>query len=105
MDQPDAYGGPSFSLANRLARAAWQLCWLLLFRPSPRPLHAWRSWLLSRWGARMGKRCHIYPGAVVWAPWNLVCEDDAGVGDGVKLYNQAVIHLGRRCVVSQGSHL
>src|SRR5688572_5295020 len=99
-NRPSAYTGPSFSFGNRLARAGWNLCWAVLFRPSPRPFHAWRSLLLRLWGAKLGARCHIYPRAVVWAPWNLVCGDEVGVGDGAILYNQAPITLGRRCVVS-----
>lgn len=41
----------------------------------------------------------------MWAPWNLVCEDHVGVGDGAILYNMARIHLGHHVVVSQGAHL
>jgi putative colanic acid biosynthesis acetyltransferase WcaF len=100
-----AFGGPSHSLCNRIARAGWNVCWTLFFRASPRPCHAWRSWVLRMWGARLGRKCHIYPGAVIWAPWNLVCGDEVGIADGVTLYNQAPISLGRRCVLSQGSYL
>jgi putative colanic acid biosynthesis acetyltransferase WcaF len=53
----------------------------------------------------MAKGCHIYPKVRIWAPWNLVCDEEAGVGDGAILYNQAPITLGKRVVVSQGAHL
>lgn len=56
-------------------------------------------------GAEIGTGCHIYPGVVIWAPWNLICEDEVGVASGAILYNQAPITLGRRCVISQGAHL
>lgn len=101
----DAYTGPSFSLGNRLARAAWSLVRATLFRWSPRPFHAWRAFLLRCFGARLGRGCHIYPRAIIWAPWNLECGDEVGVADGVTLYTQAKITLGRRAVISQGSHL
>lgn len=101
----DFYTQPSFSLANRAGRALWGLVWALLFWPSPRPLHAWRRLLLRLFGARIGRGCRIYPGARIWAPWNLECGDLATVGDGVTLYNQAPIKLGARAVVSQGAHL
>ncbi|MBC8094509.1 MAG: putative colanic acid biosynthesis acetyltransferase [Akkermansiaceae bacterium] len=101
----DAFTGPSFSLSNRLARWVWGIAYQLLFRPSPRPLHAWRGFLLTLFGARLGKGCHIYPRAVIWAPWNLECGDQVGVADGAILYNQATISLGARAVISQGSHL
>ena len=101
----NAHTGPSFSVQNRLGRLVWNFVWLLLFRPSPRPLHVWRAALLRLFGAKIGRGCHIYPGVKIWAPWNLVCEEEVGVGDGAILYTQARITLGKRAVVSQGAHL
>lgn len=103
--ETSAHTGPSFSLGNRFARAAWGIVYVVLFRFSPRPFHAWRRWLLVMFGARIAKGCHIYPKVRIWAPWNLVCDEEAGVGDGAILYNQAPITLGKRVVVSQGAHL
>jgi len=100
-----AFTGPSFTLRNRFARVIWNAVCLLAFRFSPRPLHAWRAWILRCFGARLGRNCHIYPGAKIWAPWNLKCGDEVGVADGVILYNQAPIRLANRVVISQGSHL
>jgi putative colanic acid biosynthesis acetyltransferase WcaF len=105
MTRTRTFGGPSFSLRSRTARLFWNICWGLLFYPSPRPLHAWRSFLLRLCGAKIGRKCHIYPRAMIWAPWNLVCGDEVGVADGANLYNQARITLGSRCVVSQGAFL
>jgi putative colanic acid biosynthesis acetyltransferase WcaF len=96
---------PSFSLRNRAARALWSAVWLLLFRISPRPFHAWRCFLLRCFGAKLGRGCHIYPGVIVWAPWNLECGDNVGAGDRAILYNQARITLGNGSVISQGAHL
>ncbi len=101
----NTHTGPSFSLKNRCLRALWSIAYTLLFRPSPRIAHTWRTWLLRSFGARLGKNCHIYPKAIVWAPWNLVCDDEVGVADDVILYNQAPITLGYRVVISQRSHL
>lgn len=56
-------------------------------------------------GARLGRGTHIYPGVVIWAPWNLECGDAVGVASGAILYNQGSITLGERVVVSQGAHL
>ncbi len=96
---------PSFSLRNRIARFCWNVTAALLFRTSPRPLHAWRAFLLRCFGARIGKGVHIYPKAKIWAPWNLYCADYAGVGDGAELYNPAPMRLGEFCVVSQDSYV
>ncbi|MFN6996502.1 MAG: putative colanic acid biosynthesis acetyltransferase [Aquincola tertiaricarbonis] len=96
---------PSFTLRNRCARAVWNMAWLLLFRPSPRPLHAWRALLLRLFGARLGRHVHVYPSVRIWAPWLLQVGEHSGIADGVTLYNMGGIRIGPRCVVSQGAHL
>ena len=95
----------SFSLRNRLARQAWNIVWLVLFRPSPRPLHAWRSMLLKAFGASLGRQCHVYPSVRIWAPWNLRLGDHVGIADGATLYNMDLIEIGSYAVISQGAHL
>ena len=69
MPAKDPYHRPNTSLSNRLGRLAWGLIYALLFRPSPRPMHAWRSARLRLFGAKLGPPCHIYPRAIIWAPW------------------------------------
>jgi putative colanic acid biosynthesis acetyltransferase WcaF len=101
----DPFARPYFPLSDRLRRLAWNLAWLIMFRPSPRPFHAWRVWLLRAFGAKIGRDVRIYPAARVWAPWKLTIADQATVGDGAILYNMGGIVLGERCAVSQGAHL
>lgn len=107
MIRPKAnpFEGASFSRRNRLARLVWQIVWLLLFRPTPTPLHAWRCWLLRCFGARISRGCHVYSDSRIWAPWNLVMEAQACLGPRVICYSMATIVLGERVVVSQGAHL
>jgi putative colanic acid biosynthesis acetyltransferase WcaF len=93
------------SARNKLARVAWNIVWTLLFRPSPRPLHAWRAFLLRCFGAQLGPRCHIYPGARIWAPWNLVCEEGAAIADEAVIYNAARVSLGAYAIVSQQAYV
>jgi len=101
----DTFTGASFSVGNRLARVGWGLVQATLFHWSPRPLHSWRSCLLRLFGAKVGRGVHVYPGARIWAPWNIEIGDETGVADGAILYSQGKITLGRRVVVSQGVHL
>lgn len=101
----DTHTGASFSLGNRLARVVWNVVQGTLFRWSPRPLHEWRSMLLRAFGAKVGRGVHVYPGAKIWAPWNVEIGDESGVGDGATLYSQAKNTLGRRVVISQGTQL
>ncbi len=95
----------SFSLANRLRRLTWGVVYVLLFRPSPRPCHRWRAFLLRGFGANLGRDCHVYPKVKIWAPWNLMLDDQAGIADDVICYSMAPIILGKRVIVSQGAHL
>jgi len=101
----DPYLRPAFSVRNRLGRLAWGICWLLLYRTSPRPLHSWRAMLLKSFGAKMGPNCHFYPGSKVWAPWNLVCADNVTAGDGAEIYCPAPMYLGSHAIVSQGAYV
>jgi putative colanic acid biosynthesis acetyltransferase WcaF len=101
----DPYLRPAFTLQNRLGRVLWAVCWLLLYRPSPRPLHAWRSLLLRLFGATMGPNCHFYPGSRIWAPWNLVCEDQVTAANGSEIYNPVPMYFGSHAIVSQDAYL
>ena len=108
MPAPPPFGPylhASTSLRSRAGRGLWGVARAVLFRPSPRPLHAWRALLLRLFGARLGKDCHIYPGARIWAPWNLVCEDAVAIADGATIYNVALITLASHCVISQEAYL
>ncbi|WP_026463740.1 hypothetical protein [Adhaeribacter aquaticus] len=105
MHNTDTVTGPSFSLANRLGRVTWGLISFFFFRFSPTPLHGWRSFLLKLFGAKVGKGVHVYPKVKIWAPWNVVFADQCGIANGVNLYSQGKIYIGRRVVVSQGSYI
>jgi putative colanic acid biosynthesis acetyltransferase WcaF len=102
--EPDIRSSP-FPLRQQLARLGWQTFCAVFMRLSPRPFHGWRSFCLRLWGARIGAGCRIYPGVIIWAPWNLECAENACVGDGAELYNPALISLGERAIVSQGAFL
>jgi putative colanic acid biosynthesis acetyltransferase WcaF len=101
----DPFTQPSFSLYNRTLRGLWGIVWLLLFRPSPRPFHAWRRMLLRLFGARLGQYVNVHAGVKIWAPWMLTIGNHVGIASGVSLYNMAPIVIGDNCVVSQGAHL
>lgn len=103
--RPALTARPAPGLGDKLGRAAWQLVWLLLFRPSPVPLHVWRRALLRLFGAEVGPRVAVYPSARIHAPWRLSLAEGATVGGGATLYTVDRIRLGPRAVVSQGAHL
>lgn len=105
MLNQDTLTGPSFSIENRLARGVWNVVYQLLFRFSPIPFHRWRSFLLTLFGAKVGKGVKVYPKVKIWAPWTLDLGEQCGIANGAILYSQGKITIGRRTTVSQGVHL
>lgn len=99
------HGGPSFPLSNRFARIIWQVCWLVLARWTPPPLHRWRALVLKTFGARLGRNCRVHASARIWLPANLVMGDNVLIGPGAILYNQGRIAIGSDSIVSQRAHL
>jgi putative colanic acid biosynthesis acetyltransferase WcaF len=101
----DPYLRPVFSFRNRLARFSWGIVYACFFRLSPRPFHAWRRMLLRGFGAKLARHTHIYAGARIWAPWNLVCDEYACIADGAIIYNPELVHMGFHSIVSQQAYV
>jgi putative colanic acid biosynthesis acetyltransferase WcaF len=97
---PEAYVN-RLSLRNRLARLVWGIVWLLLYRPSPRVCHFWRSFLLRLFGAKIARGVRVYPTAKIWAPWNLEMEEFSCLGADVDCYSVAPIRIESYATVSQ----
>lgn len=93
------------STSNKLARAIWEIAWLLLCRPTPRPFHAWRCMIVRLFGAKLGRNIRLYPSVKIWAPWNLIMGDDSCLGPDVDCYCVDKITLGAHSTVSQYSFL
>src|ERR1035438_6764207 len=85
---------PQTSLSNRMMRMVWDTVHKSLFRFSPRPCYAWRSYLLRLFGAQMGPHTRVSSTAKIWAPWNLTCEEGATIGPNAIVYNPKPIRLG-----------
>lgn len=94
-----------FSRSHQLARALWGVVWVVLFRPSPRPFHAWRNFLLRIFGASLHPTSRIYPAAQIWAPWNLRMGPRATLADHVICYCVDRIEIGADTTISQYTHL
>jgi putative colanic acid biosynthesis acetyltransferase WcaF len=101
----DPYQRPAFAASDRARRMVWNVFRALLYRTSPRPMHAWRAFLLRCFGAKLGPNCHFYPRSKVWAPWQLECADNVTAADGVDIYNAAPMRFGSHAIVSQDAFL
>lgn len=96
---------PVFSVKQRSRRFVWSIAWLILFRPTPAPLHKWRCALLRLFGAKIGCNNFIYPTARIWAPWLLETEDVVTIGPWAEVYNAGGVKLGHHTIISQGAYL
>jgi putative colanic acid biosynthesis acetyltransferase WcaF len=96
---------PHPPFADKARRGLWQAVWLILYRPSPVPLHGWRRFLLRAFGARIAATARPYPSVRVWAPWNLTMAEASWLGAGVDCYAVAPVEIGARAVISQRAFL
>lgn len=92
-------------VANRVARVIWKLCFVLLYRPSPRIAHKFRVLLLRLFGADIHWTAHPYPRCKIWIPSNLTMGAHSCLADDVDCYNVAPIVLEPLSIVSQYSYL
>ena len=104
VDVPQHLRNDNYPIDIHLRRILWALL-SPLFRLSPRPLYAWRIWLLRRLGANIGNRVRLYPSVQVMFPWNLEIGDDVLISWDVRLYSLAPIRIASNVLISQGAHL
>jgi putative colanic acid biosynthesis acetyltransferase WcaF len=93
------------SLRNKIVRVLWHVCYLLLFRPSPRLFFGWRRWLLRIFGSQLGKHVRIYPSAKIYYPPNLKMGDWSILADYVRCYNVDLIVIDEHAQVSPYCYL
>jgi putative colanic acid biosynthesis acetyltransferase WcaF len=98
-------GGATFSLGNRITRAAWAVVWLVFARWTPPPLHFWRRWVLKSFGAKIASGARVHASAKVWLPSNLELGSNVLIAPGVWLYNPGKMKIGARTVISYRSHI
>ena len=67
------------------------------------PFSALRIFLLRLFGAKIGKKCNIKPGAYIKFPWNLEMGDYVSIGEDAWLDNYGKIVLNDQVTVSQGA--
>jgi putative colanic acid biosynthesis acetyltransferase WcaF len=84
---------------------AWSVVYVVLFRCSPRPVHAWRNLLLRAFGAKLHGTARVYPRAKIWAPWRLEMGERSCIADDVDVYNVGGVKIGANSTVSQYSYL
>lgn len=95
-----------FSMANKIGRVLWGICYLIFFRPFvPRFFRKWRTLILRLFGAKAAWNCNVNASVKIWAPWNLEIGEYAAMGPEVDCYNQGRITIKKNATISQKSYL
>jgi putative colanic acid biosynthesis acetyltransferase WcaF len=68
-------------------------------------MFTWRACLLKLFGARLGQKNFIYPGAKIWAPWLLKTGDVVTIADRAEVYNPGGATLEHHAIISQAAYL
>ena len=92
-------------LSNKISRTLWDICYFLLYRPSPRFAHRYRVLILRLFGADVHWTAHPYPKCKIWLPRNLTMGAHSCLADDVDCYNVARITLEPLSIVSQYTYL
>jgi len=87
-----------------IGRLLWWFCGPF-FRLSPKPLWGWRRFMLTSFGATIGKEVRIAPSAQIFIPWNLKIADWSSVGFDALIYNLGMVTIGENVTISQRAHL
>lgn len=88
-----------------LREAMWFFVGLPLLRSALIPSSGFRSWLLRRFGAKIGKQVYFKPGLRVKFPWYLEVGDYSWLGEDLWIDNLAPVTIGAHVCVSQGVYL
>ncbi len=103
-EQASPYQSP-WSFGRRLKMVAWQFCWFILCRWTPKPFNPWRLFVLRLFGASIKGLPFVHQGAKILAPWNVTLNHRACLGDGATAYSLGKIILAEGCTVAQEAYL
>ncbi len=96
----------TLSYKNIMARVAWNIVYMFLFRPFPTIIfEKWRNFILRIFGAKIGKHTSIRASAKIWAPWNLEIGENSCIDNRVNCYNPGKIKIGNKVVISAGAFI
>ncbi len=87
-------------------RIIWFVVYYTIFKVLfLRPFREYKSIILRKFGAQIGKGCLVHSTAKIWAPWNMELGDYVCIGPYVNFYNQGIIKVGSNTTISQYSTL
>ncbi|MEM8856027.1 MAG: DapH/DapD/GlmU-related protein [Pseudomonadota bacterium] len=102
--QDSAYSTP-WSRKSLLAKALFDVVWMVACRWTPRPMKGYRNAVLKAFGAKIEGAAFVDASARIHFPWQLVLKDRACIAKRVDVYNLATITLEARSTVAQDTML
>jgi putative colanic acid biosynthesis acetyltransferase WcaF len=90
---------------DRVLETLWDLIGQPLFRMTFHNWYGLRRGILRVFGARVARTARIRPSARISYPWRLRVGAHTAVGDHAIIFCLGPISIGRRCTISQYSHL
>lgn len=92
-------------MSDKIARKAWLFTYYILFRPFPgRFFTKWRNFVLSCFGAKIGRGSAVHASAIIPSPWKLRVGDVSCIGPKVELHIGDII-IGSKVTISQKTYL
>ena len=95
---------------SSVIRALWYVVSLAIFESGWVPFSRVKRWLLSLFGAKIGRGLVIKPRVFIKYPWRLEVGDHCWIGQGAWIENLANVRIGSQVCISQqvyictGSH-
>ena len=102
--QAGRYASP-WSTREKIGMLLWLIVAALFFHTTPKPLNAWRLFLLRLFGCKISGRPFVHGTCIIKIPWQLTLEDRAALGPKSEVYNLGHLTLKRACVVSQYAYI
>ena len=81
------------------------MTWTLLCAWTPKPLNAWRLFILRIFGTCIEGRPFVHQRARIQIPWNLTLKDHSCLGDRADLYTLNKIVVGEHATIAQQAYL
>ena len=76
-----------------------------LIRLSPRPMFAWRRFVLRLFGAKVGKHVNFYSSTKFYMPWNVEIGDWTAFGEDAFIYSLGKVRIGKQATISYRAHI
>ena len=106
MTDLSRYSNVNFlSTQNKWKSILWYVVSHLIFTHHFLPFYGIKKWLLTTFGAKIGKGFVIKPGVKIKYPWNLTIGDYTWLGENVWIDNLGMVSIGNNVCVSQGAFL